>query len=268
MFNCSGYKIWVGIVTGTLFWTMTTVTVALERESYHLLDSQGQPIKTTRPAECVETPQSPNAPSRSFIECGDSSSKNVFGDQLVDSDNDGVPDDRSDCPYNTLLEISKGVDLRGCPLDSDQDRVPNYRDSCPNTPFGVVVDVNGCAIVDTPNRPIILSGDVLFAFDQSVLTYQAKTTLKNLINQSGVGFIESIRVVGNTDSIGKDSYNQRLSEERARSVANYLISLGIPARQLNYHGEGERNPIASNATEAGRAQNRRVEIMISEYRKR
>jgi OOP family OmpA-OmpF porin len=268
MFNCSDYKIWVGIVTGALFWTMTTVTIALEAETYHLLDSQGQPVKTTRPAECVETPQSPNAPSQSFIECGDSRSKNVFGEPQPDSDNDGVPDSRSDCPYNTFLEISKGVDSRGCPLDSDQDRVPNYQDSCPGTSYGVAVDAKGCAIVNTPNRPVVLSGDVLFAFDQSVLTYQAKTTLKNLINQSGVGFIESIRVVGHTDSIGQESYNQRLSEERARSVSNYLISIGIATGQISYHGNGERNPIASNATKIGRAQNRRVEIIITEYRKR
>lgn len=71
-----------------------------------------------------------------------------------------------------------------------------------------------------------------------------------------------VHIVGHTDNIGSDAYNQRLSEERARAVADYLISRGVPASRLRTEGRGEREPRASNATEAGRQLNRRVEIFV------
>jgi len=71
-----------------------------------------------------------------------------------------------------------------------------------------------------------------------------------------------VHIVGHTDNIGSDAYNQRLSEERARAVGDYLISRGVPASRLRTEGRGEREPRASNATEAGRQLNRRVEIFV------
>jgi len=75
-------------------------------------------------------------------------------------------------------------------------------------------------------------------------------------------YVKEVVVTGYTDSIGTDSYNQRLSEKRAASVADYLMKLGVSTAKVIQRGEGERNPIASNKTKAGRAQNRRVEINI------
>lgn len=71
-----------------------------------------------------------------------------------------------------------------------------------------------------------------------------------------------IEISGHTDSIGKDDYNQRLSENRAKSVYSYLINKGIANQRLTYKGYGERNPIAPNKTEEGRAKNRRTEFKI------
>lgn len=71
-----------------------------------------------------------------------------------------------------------------------------------------------------------------------------------------------IEVAGHTDSTGSDSYNQQLSERRASSVANYLTGQGITQQRLMTVGAGEAHPVASNDTEAGRAQNRRVEMTI------
>ncbi len=71
-----------------------------------------------------------------------------------------------------------------------------------------------------------------------------------------------VHIVGHTDNVGSDAYNQRLSEQRARAVADYLISRGVPASRLRTEGRGEREPRASNATEAGRQLNRRVEIFV------
>jgi len=66
-----------------------------------------------------------------------------------------------------------------------------------------------------------------------------------------------------TDSIGSDEYNQTLSEERAGAVRDYLLSQGVPMTNLTAAGFGKANPVASNDTEAGRQQNRRVEMVVS-----
>jgi outer membrane protein OmpA-like peptidoglycan-associated protein len=71
-----------------------------------------------------------------------------------------------------------------------------------------------------------------------------------------------VHVVGHTDSIGSDSYNQQLSERRAESVANYLTFRGVAQNRLRTEGRGEREPRADNATEAGRQLNRRVEVFV------
>jgi outer membrane protein OmpA-like peptidoglycan-associated protein len=71
-----------------------------------------------------------------------------------------------------------------------------------------------------------------------------------------------VEVAGHTDSQGSDSYNQDLSERRATSVADYLAGQGVDGRRLDVRGFGESRPVATNATEAGRAENRRVEVQI------
>lgn len=73
-------------------------------------------------------------------------------------------------------------------------------------------------------------------------------------------------VAGHTDSVGNDSYNQGLSERRAYSVKNYLSSAGIPSGRVQAVGFGERRPIASNDSSAGREQNRRVELELEPLR--
>ena len=71
-----------------------------------------------------------------------------------------------------------------------------------------------------------------------------------------------IHVVGHTDSVGKDSYNQELSQRRASSVSGYLTQHGVLYDRVRTEGRGEREPIASNETDAGRTKNRRVDIVI------
>jgi outer membrane protein OmpA-like peptidoglycan-associated protein len=69
-------------------------------------------------------------------------------------------------------------------------------------------------------------------------------------------------IVGHTDSSGSESYNQQLSERRARAVRDELVRLGVPAARLSATGRGEFEPRADNSTESGRSQNRRVEILV------
>ena len=71
-----------------------------------------------------------------------------------------------------------------------------------------------------------------------------------------------VTVVGHTDSTGADSYNQQLSERRARAVLDELVRLGVPYARLSAVGRGEYEPRADNTTAAGRSQNRRVEILV------
>ena len=71
-----------------------------------------------------------------------------------------------------------------------------------------------------------------------------------------------MEIGGHTDSVGSDSYNQKLSEQRAKAVCDYLISQGVDKARLSYKGYGESEPIATNETEAGRQRNRRVELKI------
>ena len=75
--------------------------------------------------------------------------------------------------------------------------------------------------------------------------------------------VVSIKVVGHTDSVGSDAYNQGLSERRASSVAEYLLSQHVAPSKVTSEGKGESEPVADNETDAGRAKNRRVELHIN-----
>lgn len=105
--------------------------------------------------------------------------------------------------------------------------------------------------------------DAFFNFDKATLKPAGKATLDDLASRiQTLVDLTAIVAIGHTDSIGSAAYNQKLSLKRAQSVKNYLTSRGIPASQIRVEGMGERNPIASNKTKSGRAQNRRVDIQV------
>ncbi len=107
------------------------------------------------------------------------------------------------------------------------------------------------------------SGKVLFGFDKSDLTAEAINNLQSLTDILTKYPDTDIVVQGHTDDKGSDSYNQSLSERRATQVSNYLISRNISSSRISTVGYGETAPKYSNATEDGRAQNRRVEFLIT-----
>lgn len=115
----------------------------------------------------------------------------------------------------------------------------------------------------TGNINLVMPGNITFAFDDATLSPSFRPTL----NQLAATMVEynqtTVNVMGHTDSQGSDSYNLNLSRQRANSVASYLISQGVSSSRINVYGYGESNPVASNATESGRQQNRRVEITIN-----
>lgn len=104
--------------------------------------------------------------------------------------------------------------------------------------------------------------EVSFDFNQSTVKPDFLATLDRLIAPMQRFNLTSLTVVGHTDSTGDATYNQNLSFRRAESVSNHLLNAGIPTGRLSTEGRGESEPRISNATEAGRQLNRRVEILI------
>jgi len=117
------------------------------------------------------------------------------------------------------------------------------------------------------NEKITFAADTFFDFNKSVLKPEAKEKLDDLVSKLHDINLEVIIAVGHTDSIGSDSYNQKLSVRRADSVKAYLVSKGIEPNRIYTEGKGKKQPIAPNTINghdnpAGRAKNRRVEIEV------
>lgn len=176
-----------------------------------------------------------------------------------DSDGDGVIDANDKCPDTPA---GAAVDANGCELDSDGDGVVDRLDKCPDTPAGIKVDANGCEIEE-----IVLRG-VTFDTNQATLKPESVAILDGVANLLRKRPDAKVELRGHTDSVGKDAYNQKLSERRAQAVVDYLVSKGIPAANLAARGLGEERPIASNDTPEGREQNRRVTLQFTDYAQR
>jgi outer membrane protein OmpA-like peptidoglycan-associated protein len=110
---------------------------------------------------------------------------------------------------------------------------------------------------------LIMPGAITFATARSDINPSFSGTLSQLAQTLSSYNQQTITVRGYTDNVGNASYNQQLSQERANSVANYLIRQGVAASRVQAVGYGMNNPVADNSTEAGRSQNRRVEISVN-----
>ncbi len=146
--------------------------------------------------------------------------------------------------------------------DSDGDGVCDTEDQCPNTPRGEHVGAMGC------NCDYTLALE--FAFDSAELTAGDKAKLDDIVGvltNPKVNYIGG-SIDGYTDSVGTETYNLGLSKRRAASVANYLESKGVNlGGRFSINGYGESNPVASNETSEGRAQNRRVVVSRTDCKK-
>lgn len=200
------------------------------------------------------------APAPAAAECALAVVDPVTGrsDCGTDSDADAVLDSLDQCP---ATPVGTTVDARGCPIDlsadADGDGVPDAADRCPGTPTGVAVDATGC--VAAPG--MVLSG-VSFGTDDAILADSSRSALEAVAESLKAQPGTRIEIGGHTDSIGNDAYNNVLSQERAEAVRQFLISRGVDGDRLVAMGYGEFKPLASNDTEEGRAQNRRVEFKV------
>jgi len=143
------------------------------------------------------------------------------------------------------------------PADSDRDGVVDSADRCPDTPSGVAVDASGC-----PRRGSITLEGVGFELDSARLTSQSRSILDALALDLKKYPQLRIELQGHTDSTGSDQYNLGLSQQRADAVLAYLVERGVSRGQLRARGYGEQQPIADNSTSEGRAQNRRVVMLV------
>jgi len=117
---------------------------------------------------------------------------------------------------------------------------------------------------------VTFASGLLYDFDADRLRPEAEQNLRNLATTLARYRDTDLLIVGHTDSVGTDAYNQSLSERRARSVSEFLVTQGVVWGRLHSTGRGEREPVGSNATDSGRQDNRRVEVAIyasESYRK-
>ncbi len=135
-------------------------------------------------------------------------------------------------------------------IDKDADGVCDKDDQCLKTPKGAKVDYRGCWVL----------GDIFFDFDKYNIKPRFYPELNAVVKVLNKDPLLKVRIEGNTDNIGTAKYNMGLSERRANSVMEYLVNAGIDKNRLSAVGYGFSKPIATNATDAGRALNRRVEL--------
>ena len=169
----------------------------------------------------------------------------------LDKDKDGFLDSVDECP-----EIAGRVN--GCP-DRDKDGIPDYKDECPDE--AGKHELNGCALSKEELNVIQMASESIY-FNTGKAEIKSESfegldkLAKILIQHPEVAAM----IEGHTDNVGNDDANLKLSKERAAAVVVYLISKGVSSERLSSEGYGSTKPIASNETDEGKAQNRRVKI--------
>lgn len=177
----------------------------------------------------------------------------------LDADKDGVVDALDKCPGTAP---GTKVDGKGCTLDTDKDGVADSLDKCPGTKLGDKVDSTGCTIiVIEKGTKLVLDGIVFKTGSAQIDESSAPTLARAAVALSKAPDVK-VEIAGFTDNKGKAAANKALSLKRAQSVKAYLVKLGASAKQLTATGFGSEQPVADNATEEGRAQNRRIEFRV------
>ena len=175
-----------------------------------------------------------------------------------DADGDGIRDSEDECPNE-----AGPAENNGCPfVDSDNDGVVDEEDECPEV--AGTVENNGCPepTVEVINELNEYSRTILFDLNKATLRDESEETLQAIADIMEEYPTTDFHIEGHTDSTGAESYNQKLSQERAEAVMNYLVEAGISQDRISATGYGESQPIATNSTREGRQQNRRVEISL------
>lgn len=184
----------------------------------------------------------------------------------LDNDKDGIPDSKDKCP-NVAEDFDGFQDDDGCPdLDNDNDGLIDSIDKCPNESesFNNFQDDDGCQDTVKKESSIpahqILPG-IEFRNNGPEMTFNSYQYIEPLIRALKQSPEVEIEIRGYTDTLGSLSKNLPLTQMRAEAVRQYLISKGIESRRIRAVGLGAIDPVADNRTAAGRAKNRRIEVV-------
>ncbi len=185
-----------------------------------------------------------------------------------DSDGDGITDDVDACPDKPGVKTDDPK-TNGCPdPDRDKDGVLNDVDACPDEPGKADPDPkkNGCPKAFVKDGQIKILDQVKFKYNSAAIEAGpfSEEILAAVLEQvtKHTDTIKGIRIEGHTDSKGSAAYNKTLSKNRANSVAQWMVNHGVDSSVLAVEGFGQEKPIDTNDTDAGRANNRRVEFHI------
>ncbi|AEH01763.1 OmpA family protein [Lacinutrix sp. 5H-3-7-4] len=234
----------------------------------------------------IEANGCPDADGDSVIDSEDLC-PNDFGPTTMrgcpDNDGDGTPDKYDKCPT-----VKGAINDDGCPrIDTDGDGIDDRFDKCPKQPG--VKENQGCPKVLTPQEKQQLANlerqknldrnakikqqvtndinnyckAIVFNYGKTSLSPEGKKALDEIYKIMNLQKNMKFHVTGHTDNVGSKATNLALSEKRAASVKNYLITKGISNSRVTSQGYGEENPIADNSTNEGRIKNRRIEIYIT-----
>lgn len=160
-------------------------------------------------------------------------------------------------PTPTPAPVQPPPTTTAAPADADDDGVLDSTDRCAGTPRGVAVDSSGC-----PQQGEITLVGVGFETNSATLTSSSRAVLDPVAANLKKYPELQIELQGHTDGAGADRYNQRLSQQRADAVREYLLAQAVPESQVIARGYGESQPVGDNGTPEGRAQNRRVVMKV------
>ncbi len=183
------------------------------------------------------------------------------GCPIPDTDGDGINDELDKCP--TVAGIAR---YQGCPIpDTDGDGVNDEEDKCINEK-GPASNF-GCPVISEEiiKKVNTAAQNIFFVTGSSKLLAKSFPKLNDVVKILNDNSTYKVQIDGHTDEVGKDDYNQTLSEQRAASVKAYFVSKGIDEGRLSSAGYGETKPVADNKTASGRAKNRRVEMALRNY---
>jgi outer membrane protein OmpA-like peptidoglycan-associated protein len=238
----------------------------------------------TLPSAPVQADQDDDGVSNDKDDCPERSGLLKYkGCPVPDEDGDGINDENDQCP-----NAEGTVKYRGCPVpDTDKDGIPDDQDKCPT--LAGLAGYNGCAIPDTDKDGIndeldqcptiagvagnngcedlqpkldIIAAALKFEIGQVNINAKSLQGLDALVQIMTQYPTTSLIISGHTDNTGTKKINDRLSLSRAKKVQAYLLKRGLAENRTSLIGMADTQPVASNATKEGRAQNRRADLTI------
>src|SRR5450432_164422 len=176
------------------------------------------------------------------------------GCPIPDSDNDGINDEEDSCKY-----VAGFADYHGCPIpDRDHDGTNDEMDKCPDQPGPA--ENFGCPVVQAGIVKIeqLVAANVMFKSNSATLTGDSYMAIKELADSLKTNPDLNLLIEGHTDNQGGEAFNMKLSEDRANTVKKLLVHYGIADNRIEVRAFGDTQPVESNSTAVGRAENRRV----------